>query len=218
MQNRRYSRPRLVERICREEGIARHQLTLHADNGGPMEGATLLVTFERLGVLPSHSRLRVSEDNPFSESLFKRLKGAVQSRWTLRGPGAGSGLGNEARVSWYNTEHLNTCEIQYVTPATRHQGQDAAILARRKRVHEAAEARRPERRRGETPGWDFVADVELKGHNRRPTEEKGAKGKPPDEVEAEEEIAAEYLILKKSYFNYVDILRRGSICEISSRH
>lgn len=179
----------MVERICRKEGIARHQLTLHADNGGPMKGATLLVTLERLGVLPSHSRPRVSDDNPFSESLFKTLKGAVSYP---DGPFADL---EQARVwvgkfvSWYNTEHLHS-EIQYVTPASRHEGQDAAILARRKRVYEAAKARRPERWQGDTRDWDFVGEVALNGHSRRPIDGKTDQSEPQDKVEAEEEIAA----------------------------
>jgi len=62
---------RLIDRTCQEHGIARGQLTLHADNGTPVKGATLLATLERLGIAPSFSRPRVSDDNPYSESLFK---------------------------------------------------------------------------------------------------------------------------------------------------
>lgn len=65
---------RLMDRICQEQGIAKGQLTLHSDNGGPMTGATMVATLERLGVLPSLSRPAVSDDNPYSESPFKTLK------------------------------------------------------------------------------------------------------------------------------------------------
>ena len=47
---------------------------LHSDNGGPMKGATMLATLQRLGVVPSFSRPRVSDDNPFIEALFRTLK------------------------------------------------------------------------------------------------------------------------------------------------
>ena len=47
------------------------QLTLHADNGGAMRSATLEVRLEGLGVLRSFSRPRVSNDNPYSEALFR---------------------------------------------------------------------------------------------------------------------------------------------------
>ena len=64
----------LIDRICHGQGIAKGQLTLHSDNGGPMTGATMVATLERLGVIPSLSRPAVSDDNPYSESLFKTLK------------------------------------------------------------------------------------------------------------------------------------------------
>jgi transposase InsO family protein len=59
---------------CVNEGVRRDQVTLHMDNGAPMKGATLLATLESLGVTTSYSRPRVSDDNPFSESLFRTLK------------------------------------------------------------------------------------------------------------------------------------------------
>ncbi len=64
----------LFNKICLNENIQKHQLVLHSDNGGPMKGVTMLATIQRLGVVPSFSRPRVSDDNPYSESLFKTLK------------------------------------------------------------------------------------------------------------------------------------------------
>jgi transposase InsO family protein len=49
-------------------------VALHSDNGSPMKGATLLATVHDLGVMPSFSRPSVSNDNPYSESLFRTLK------------------------------------------------------------------------------------------------------------------------------------------------
>ena len=60
--------------ICARERIAPRQVVLHADNGSPMKGSTLLGTLQTLGVTPSFSRPSVSNDNPYSESLFKTLK------------------------------------------------------------------------------------------------------------------------------------------------
>ena len=51
-----------------------HGVHLHSDNGNPMKGATILVLFFSLRILPSYSRPRISNDNPYSESLFKTLK------------------------------------------------------------------------------------------------------------------------------------------------
>ena len=63
----------LIRRICWTEGIEPGTVTLHSDNGGPMKGSTMLATLEKLGVVPSFSRPRVSDDNPYSEALFRTL-------------------------------------------------------------------------------------------------------------------------------------------------
>jgi hypothetical protein len=65
---------RLFRKTCLCEGIAGKDLVLHSDNGSPMKGATMLATLQKLGVMPSFSRPSVSNDNPYSESLFKTLK------------------------------------------------------------------------------------------------------------------------------------------------
>ena len=64
----------LIRKTCLAEGICEDGLVLHSDNGGPMKGATMLATLQMLGVVPSFSRPSVSDDNPYSESLFRTLK------------------------------------------------------------------------------------------------------------------------------------------------
>ena len=67
----------LVSRACLKERISKRRsqpLILHADNGSSMRGAALEVRLEELGVLRSFSRPRVSNDNPYSESLFRTVK------------------------------------------------------------------------------------------------------------------------------------------------
>jgi len=64
----------LITQACSDEKVSRDQLVLHADNGGPMKGATMLATLEKLGVVPSFSRPSVSNDNPYSEALFRTVK------------------------------------------------------------------------------------------------------------------------------------------------
>jgi transposase InsO family protein len=64
----------LIRKACLAEGIREKGLVLHSDNGSPMKGATMLATLQRLGVVPSFSRPSVSDDNPYSESLFRTLK------------------------------------------------------------------------------------------------------------------------------------------------
>ena len=89
----------LVCTTCRAMGLDPKGLVLHADNGGPMKGSTMVTTLEKLGVLASYSRPRVSDDNPFSESLFRTMKYRPRiSRWSLCGSGRGAGLGGGLRA------------------------------------------------------------------------------------------------------------------------
>lgn len=150
----------LIRRICWKEGIEPGTVTLHSDNGGPMKGSTMLATLEKLGVVPSFSRPRVSDDNPYSEALFRTLKYR---------PGYPSGPFEdieaarawvEAFVEWYNHGHLHS-SIQFVTPADRHAGRDVEILAQRKAVYEVARAKNPERWSGSTRDWTPVSEVVL---------------------------------------------------------
>ena len=119
-------------------------LVLHSDNGAPMKALTMKAKLEEMGVMSSYSRPRVSNDNPYSEALFRTLK--YRPEW----PSSGFLNLEEARdwvqnfVGWYNDEHKHS-KINFVTPAERHAGKDAAILAERKRVLEAAKQKTPER-------------------------------------------------------------------------
>ena len=64
----------LITDACLREKIPKHQVTLHSDNGSPMKAATMLAKLQNLGVIPSFSRPSISNDNPYSESLFRTLK------------------------------------------------------------------------------------------------------------------------------------------------
>jgi len=145
---------------CQRQGIGPNQLTLHSDNGAPMKGETLLATLQRLGVAHTRSRPAVSNDNPYSESLFKTLKYrphyplqpfadvAQARRWV-----------NEL-VSWYNDEHHHSA-IRFVTPAQRHAGLDRQCLQKRRELYENARQSRPERWASQTRNWRFVDVVHL---------------------------------------------------------
>ena len=134
----------LLQDVCRREGIARHQLVLHSDNGSPMKGATLLTTLQQLGVTPSRSRPAVSNDNPYSEALFKTLKYDLQYPVHPFATIAAAREWVDGFVQWYNHEHRHS-GIQFVTPAQRHNGEDRAILQQRQAVYEAARAKNPAR-------------------------------------------------------------------------
>ncbi|MGB5464988.1 MAG: IS3 family transposase [Sedimenticolaceae bacterium] len=150
----------LIRKACLAEGICEDGLVLHSDNGGPMKGATMLATLQRLGVVPSFSRPSVSDDNPYSESLFRTLK------YTPAYPNQPFESLTAARewvhrfVQWYNEEHRHS-GIRYVTPGQRHRGEDAAILAARKRLYEAAKDTHPERWSGDTRDWTPINEVWL---------------------------------------------------------
>jgi transposase InsO family protein len=150
----------LMRDICRRENLSPNQVVLHSDNGGPMKGATMLATLQTLGVMPSFSRPAVSNDNPYSESLFKTLKYCpvypdkpFACLFTARTWVTGF-------VHWYNLEHRHSA-IQFVTPAERHAGLDAALLSNRTTVYEAAKARHPQRWTGPTRDWQPVEIVHL---------------------------------------------------------
>ncbi len=150
----------LMHDICARENIAPMQVVLHSDNGSPMKGATMLATLQKLGVTPSFSRPACSNDNPFSESLFKVLKYRPDypSRPFDSLMAARQWVGKF--VHWYNEEHRHSA-INFVTPSQRHAGLDGELLRKRGEVYEAAKARRPERWSGATRNWTPVTVVHL---------------------------------------------------------
>ena len=151
----------LIGKACLRHRVGRDQLLLHADNGGPMKGATMLATLQKLGVMPSFSRPSVSDDNPYSEALFRTLK---YSPAYPHQPFAGidSARAWVARfVAWYNTEHRHSA-IRFVAPQQRHEGGDVAILANRTSVYERAKQAHPGRWRGRAVrNWKPIGTVWL---------------------------------------------------------
>lgn len=150
----------LIQTICDELGLDPEGIVLHSDNGGPMKGATMLATLQALGIITSFSRPRVSDDNPYSEALFRTLK---YRPWYPDRPFASIEEARawvEAFVTWYNTEHLHSA-IGYVTPEDRHTGRDVEILAKRRRVYERARQLHPERWSQAVRKWERVEEVTL---------------------------------------------------------
>ena len=118
---------RFLDTICREEGIEPHQVSVHADNGGAMKGATMLATMQRLGIVPSFSRPSVRNDNPFSESLFRTLKYCPVYPTKPFASLEAARAWVASFIQWYNHEHLHS-GIRFTTPASRHDGTDTAML------------------------------------------------------------------------------------------
>ncbi len=159
----------VVRRAVLAEGCIDKPLVLHADNGSPQKGSTLRATLAALGIEASYSRPRVSDDNAYSEALFRTCK------YRPDYPQAGFESLEAARhwslefVRWYNQEHRHS-SIRYVTPAERHAGEDQAILAARVRVYEVAKERHPERWTGAIRNWAPIGEVWLNPVKEPPTD------------------------------------------------
>ena len=163
----------LIQKTVLREQCLKKALVLHSDNGSPMKSQTMQMKLYDLGIITSHSRPRVSNDNPYSESLFRTLKYCPQ--W----PTAGFKALEDARqwmrefTQWYNETHRHS-KIKFLTPAERHQGKDAEILKQREEVYNEAKQKNPTRWSGDIRNWTPVGPVALN----------------PERIEVIEKIAA----------------------------
>jgi len=150
----------LVKKAVINEKIQGAPLVLHSDNGSPMKAATFLGLLETLGIQSSFSRPRVSNDNPYSEAMFRTLK------YRPDFPHKGFVSLEEARqwaqkfVHWYNEIHLHS-GLNFVTPTQCHTGTHLVILEKRKDVYAAAKKKHPERWTRETRNWKPYEQVAL---------------------------------------------------------
>ncbi len=134
---------RLIDATCRKQGIGPHQLTLHADRGAPMRSQLVAELFSDLSIDASHSRPRVSNDNPFSEAQFRTFK------YRPEFPDRFGSLPDARAIcrdlfAWYNDAHHHS-GLRYLTPAAVHDGRAVTMLKVRHRTHLAAYAAHPER-------------------------------------------------------------------------
>ena len=152
----------LVRRTALAESIATMDTkpVLHGDNGSTLKATTVLAMLKWLGVKPSYSRPRVSDDNAYAEALIRTAK--------YRPEFAAKGFADleQARrwavafVHWYNVDHRHS-GIRYVSPAQRHAGADHAILAARHAVYLKARAKNPARWSRHTRNWTPIGAVTL---------------------------------------------------------
>lgn len=150
----------MVRDICATENVDPRGLVLHSDNGKPMRGSTMIATLQWLGIVPSFSRPHVSDDNPYSEALFRTLK-HTPAYPRLPFPNSEAAQRWVADfVAWYNTRHRHSA-IRYVTPDQRHYGLEKDILSDRLRVYERARRRRPNRWSRAIRNWSPVGTVVL---------------------------------------------------------
>lgn len=150
----------LLERTMLSEACLQAPPVLHSDNGAPMTSFTFKAKMESSGVISSYSRPRVSNDNPYSESMFRTVKYCPDY------PSKGFDTLEDARhwmlkfARYYNCEHRHS-GIKFVTPEQRHTGKDKQLLQNRKVVYEMAQARNPERFGGKTRNWEHIGEVAL---------------------------------------------------------
>ncbi len=149
-----------IRKAVLNEKINGRPLVLHSDNGSPMKAATFQATLEKLGIQKSYSRPRVSNDNPYSEAMFRTVK------YRPEYPENGFENVDLARtwgmklIDWYNNEHYHS-GINFVTPNQRHAGKDTEILKNRKEVYEKAKLEHPERWAKTSRSWDPIKLVAL---------------------------------------------------------
>ncbi len=133
----------LIAETCAKQGIARDQLTLHADRGSSMRSKPVALLLSDLGVTKTHTRPYTSNDNPYSEAQFKTLKyrpdfpdrfgSLVDARgWA------------QPFFQWYNNEHYHT-GLNLMTPAMIHYGLAETVRDQRNQVLQTAYAAHPER-------------------------------------------------------------------------
>ena len=134
---------RLIAETCEKQNVQSGQLTIHADRGSSMKSKPVALLLADLGITKTHSRPRVSDDNPYSESQFKTLKYR---------PGFPDRFGSiqDARAfcqeffPWYNGEHRHS-GIGLLTPEVVHYGQAQAVIEQRRLVLASAFGAHPER-------------------------------------------------------------------------
>ena len=150
----------LLQRGVLAEGCASTLECLHADNGAIQKSSTLRAKMDWLGIEPSYSRPRVSNDNAMSESLFRTTK------YRPDYPHDGFDSMDHARqwcaqfVRWYNDEHKHS-SLKFVTPAQRHCGDDVQLLAKRDELYRQARAANPSRWSSSTRNWERAESMTL---------------------------------------------------------
>ena len=134
---------KLINDTCDKQAIEPGTLTIHADRGSSMTSKLVTHLLADLGVVKSHSRPHVSNDNPFSESQFKTMK--YRPEFPKR-----FGSIQDARVfcqnffKWYNWKHYHS-GIGLMIPGIVHYNYTNEVLKHRQTVLDVAAKNHPER-------------------------------------------------------------------------
>jgi putative transposase len=162
----------LLRRAALAENIAVNtvKVVLHGDNGSPLRAGTVLALMYSLGITPSHSRPRVSNDNAHAEALFRTAKyhptmlpAGFDSLESARQWAA-------SFVQWYNHVHKHK-SLNFVTPHHKHIGVDGALLAKRDQLYQKCRDKNPRRWiKGNTRDWTPVLSTALNPPDNRTIE------------------------------------------------
>ena len=133
----------LIAETCDRQGIQPEQLTIHADRGSSMTSKSVALLLADLGVIKTHSRPHVSDDNPYSEAHFKTLKYQPDFPGSF-GCLADARAWTRGFFDWYNTQHHHS-GIGLLTPADVHLGRAEAVRQQRQQVLQRAFEKTPER-------------------------------------------------------------------------
>jgi len=156
----------LLQKACLMHKVSKKSLVVHQDNGTPMTSAEFLSCLASWGK-PSYSRPGVSDDDPYSESLFKHLK--YNHRYPVRFETMQAAIDWMERFQeYYNHSHRHSA-IGYVTPAQRRTGESEAILAKRRLTYAVARAKHPERWSRHTRPWTQPEKVALNPRDKQKT-------------------------------------------------
>lgn len=162
----------LVRRGALAENIAANslKLILHGDNGSPLKAGTVLALMYALGITPSHSRPRVSNDNAHAEAFFRTAK-----YHPTMVPNGFASLQNARQwaasfVQWYNHDHKHKA-LNFVTPHQKHTGEDVHLLAKRHQLYQHHRNKNPGRWiKGQTRDWTPVQSTALNPPDNRTIE------------------------------------------------
>ncbi len=153
----------MITKACMKHSIAAldKPLVLHSDNGSPMRGGTMLSTLQRLGVVTSFSRPRVSDDNPYSEAIFRTLKYRPEYPRSAFADLESARTWVHGFTQWYNKKHKHS-GLKFLSPIQRHRGETEELMNSRKKVYEEAKQHHPERwGKRSTRNWDLAEQVWL---------------------------------------------------------
>lgn len=139
----------LFRRVCEDADIDTTAVIAHSDNGPIQRSNVVSECFSELGITSSHSRPHVSNDNPYSESLFKTAKYRPEYPAAFETIEQARAWADET-FTHYNYEHYHS-GIGMLTPASVHFGTHHEIIKRRQHMLDDAYEQHPERFRNGKP-------------------------------------------------------------------